>query len=294
MSGETLSTDVGEHDSHNTPLQGVIEAFGLKRMDIVRVANALASSMGLARSVSRNDLWRIERGQGEPKQNTILMIVGAIRELTGLAFRAGDLFRLEPAGAVESADGSNLYVPVFSGGDRWSQAWRISVPEGSPDDSFEKLYSEYGVLLRSVAARRYGLPMEDAEGVVQDVFLSYLQRQTHIRDARGWLYGAVRNRCIDYLRARSREIPLDAEHDETVDERAEIAHDKLVRLLTFSAVIARLGAKCQETLRRRYQGAGRDELAGKLSTTPGNVDQLLSTCRRLAAQTFRRLIPRSK
>src|SRR5262249_7320553 len=152
------------------------------------------------------------------------------------------------------------------------------------------LYSDYGALLRGVAMRRYGIPVADAEEIVQDLFSSYLQRQNHVRDARGWLYGALRHRCIDYLRARSRELPLEDDHDETIDERSEIARDKLIRELTFSAVIARLGEKCRETLRRRFfRGEGREELANNLATTPGNVDQLLSTCRRLAAETFRKL-----
>lgn len=60
----------------------------------------LAAKLGIpSPNISRNNLWRLETGQGEAKQQTILMIVGAIRELTGIAFRAGDLFRLEPAAA---------------------------------------------------------------------------------------------------------------------------------------------------------------------------------------------------
>lgn len=290
-----------ENDSHETPLHSAIKAFRIRRTDIVRAAKRLAPQLGVE-PISRNHLSRLERGQGDAGQSRILIVVAALRDITGIAFRAGDLFRLEPAEATsggpgawrasELADGRNLSVPVFSRGGSMSRIWRVFVPEetgSSPEQSFERLYAEYGALLRGVAMRRYGIPPDDAQEIVHDAFMAYLQRHTYIREARGWLYGTLRHHCIDYLRARGREIPLEAAHD-PADERPEIERDRLIRQLTFSAVIASLGPRCRETLRRRFfKGEDRHELAESLSTTPGNADQLVSTCWRRAAEKFRSL-----
>jgi len=171
------------------------------------------------------------------------------------------------------------------------------VPEetGISDQSFETLYREYGVLLRTIAIRRYNIPPHDAQAIVHDTFLAYLQRHTYVRDIKGWLYGTVRHRCIDYWRERDRECPLLPEHDETVDEGPQSTPEQWVRRLTVSAVIARLGEKCRETLRGYYfRDEKRSALADRLSTTPGNIDQLISICKRRAVELYRELTLRGK
>jgi RNA polymerase sigma factor (sigma-70 family) len=298
---------VAKREARETLLQGVIRAFGLRPTHIVRVARRLARELGIP-SISRYHLTRLSRGEAAATEDRIFIIVAAIREITDIAFRAADLFRLEPEATrdavarrprrVEGAGSSNLYVPIFSPRNGLSRAWRIFVPEETgmpPDDSFETLYREYGVVLRVIAIRRYGIPPDDAEAIVHDTFVGYLQRHTYIRDVKGWLLGATRHKCVDYWRAREREAPLLPEHDETVDQRPEAAHERLMRELTVSAVLARLGLKCRETLRRFFfEGEHQDALADRLSTTPGYIDQLISTCRRRAMELFRSLNLRIK
>lgn len=282
-----------------------MKTFQLRLTDIVRAGRTLSAQLGV-HAISRNNLARLVHGRAQPKQETILLLVAVFNHLTGQRFRAGELFPLEPVAvtgagqsrhAFERVDGSNVKVPISSGADRLAHAWRVRVPgetEGIGEDAFETLYVEYGALLRGVAMRRYGVPPDQAEEMVQDCFMSYLQRYTYVRDARAWLYGAVRHRCIDYLRVRGREIPLEPEHDAAIDERAELRRDGIIRQLTFSAVLARLGDKCRETLHGLYRGENQKVLAKKLSTTPGYVDQLISTCRRLAVDVFRSLKLRDK
>jgi RNA polymerase sigma factor (sigma-70 family) len=273
-----------------------MKVFGLRAADIVRAAKGQAAELGV-RSISRNQLTRLVQGRAVPRQNTILLLVAVFRHLTGRYILAGELFMLEPAmesasGGVaqvfDSADGSRISIPVSSGK---AQIWRVFVPEeteGTAGETFDTLFVEYGALLRAIAMRRYSIPPDQAEEIVQEVFIAYLQRHTYVRNVRGWLYGALRHRCIDYLRVRGREIPLEAEHD-PADERSDRARDSIVRELTFAAVLSRLGDKCRDTLRGYYLGDNQRDLAEKLSTTPGYVDQLISTCRRRAAEVFRSL-----
>lgn len=298
---------MGKREASETLLQGVIRAFGLRPTHIVRVARRLAAELH-SPSVSRYHLTRLCRGDAKnATQETIRIIVAAIRELTGRPFGAADLFDVQPAlvGApaarFESAEArvrSNLSIPLFSAGNRLSRIWRIAVPNEtgmSPDKAFETLYVEFGGLLRSTAVERYGVPPEEAETLVHDTFIAYLQRHTYINDVKGWLFITLRNRCVDYRRARQHETPLLPEHDGTVDEASEARVELWMRKLTLSAVLARLGEKCRESLQGYFcREERRNVLADRLATTPAYIDRLISTCRRRAVELFRTLTVRTK
>ena len=294
-------SQVTKRETRQTLLQGVIKAFRLKPTHIARVADRLAAENGIP-SISRNHIMRLSNGEASATEERIFILVAAISEMTGRVFRAADLFRLEPAmaggmpGAV--ADGSSVYVPLSSGGNRLSRIWRIFVPQDTglpPEESFERLYCEYGVLLRKIVMRRYGIPPDDAEALVHETFLKYLQRHTYIHEVKGYLYATTMHGCVDYWRARKREVPLLPEHDEAVDDRSRATFDALERDLTLSAVLARLGDKCRETLRGFFfRGERQDALADRLATTPGYIDQLISTCRRRAMELFRSMTTRSR
>lgn len=143
-------------------------------------------------------------------------------------------------------------------------------------DDFETMFVELGALLRGVAVRRYGIPAEVADEMVHECFTSYLQRQDHVHNARGWLYATLRHRCTDWLRDNGREAPPQSERD--------------YRDLVVAAVLVGLSDKDRRTLRAFYLGDNRSELAAELAA-PGHVDQLVSTVRRRAMEMFRSLGP---
>lgn len=273
----------------------MINAFGLKPTSILREADRIARETGVP-SISRTQLNRLRLGKQRATEERIFIVLAAIRELTGVELRAGELFALEPALAASYASREHGGVPaatVFSPGSRFAHFWRIMVaeePESSSDQAFETLYVEYGVMLRTIAMRGFGIPPDDAEALVHDCFIAYLQRHTCIRDVKAWLSGAMRNTCRHYLRDRKREAPLGPEHDATIDPAPQASLDAWIRKLTLASVLARLGAKCRETLRGYYLAdEAKEALADRLSTSPGYIDQLLSTCRRRAQELFRSL-----
>jgi hypothetical protein len=61
-----------------------------------------------------------------------------------------------------------------------------------------------------------------------------------------------RQRLEGYLRRRKREEPLLPEHDQKPDQAAEEKAERWMVNMTVAAVMARLGEKCRETLRRYY------------------------------------------
>jgi len=152
---------------------------------------------------------------------------------------------------------------------------------------FEALYTEYGVLLRGIAIRRYNIPPDDAEALVHDIFTAYLQRRDYVRELKGWLIGAIGNASKDYLRRRKREEPLLPEHDQRPDQAAEEKAERWMTTMTMATVMARLGEKCRETIRRYYfHEESKEAIAEQLATSPGYVLQLLVSCRRRVREIY--------
>ena len=276
-----------KREEHSTRLEEVITAFGLKPASIVRTADRIARERGVA-SISRAHLLRLRKRMMAATEEKIFILVMALRQMTGVMLRPSDLFVLEPSPAGPSLPsggyGEAVLPPVSSPGSRIAYLWRVLVaedPTQSSDQAFEALYAEHGALLRGIAVHRFSIPFDDAEALVHDCFVSYLERHTTVRDAKAWLCGAMRNTCIDYLRARRREAPLLPEHDETADPAARSSVDSWMWKLTFASILARLNVKCRETLRSHYlSDEPKQALADRLTTTPGYIDQLLSICRR--------------
>jgi RNA polymerase sigma factor (sigma-70 family) len=289
--------------ARSTPLSLVLAALGLKPVHVVEIADRIAAEIGFRRSISRQYFGRLRNGSARATEEKILLLVMAVRELTGYAIRASDLFTLEPAiagcaGPRLTPDsfthGSNTLVPISSTS-AGSRAWRAFVSDSigpAGDDAFEALYSEYGLLLRSIAMRRYGIPPDDAEALTHDTFIAYLQRHTRIQELKPWLMGAVCNAAKHYWRDRKREAPLPENVEETIDPAANCAADSWAWRITVAGLVARLGSQCRETLTRYYWAdESKEAIAATLSLSPGYVLHLLSSCRQRMREMLGR--PRS-
>src|ERR1043166_7296519 len=258
-------------DSRSTQLERDFAIFGLKPAHVADTAKPIPGLAGM-RGISRQHLLRIRRGRASATEEKIFLIVAAVPELTGYAIRAGDLFCLEPT----MAEGMPYLNPVSSPGSKG-----VALPQTPPpaDTEFEALYLQYGVLLRTIAMRRYHVPPDDAEALVHDTFIAYLERHTVIRELKPWLMGAVSNACKHYWRDRKREAPM----PETIEETPAGGEnaDEWAWRISVGAVVARPAEKGRETLRGYYwRGETNEHIAESLATSPGYVRQLLVSCRR--------------
>lgn len=264
-----------------TRLQQVIETLGLKPLQIVREAQRLAVALERP-AISRQHFLRCRTGRAAATEDKIYIIVAAMRSLTGLLFRPSDLFELEPpvGGSDERTDGVRRSI--------------VSQESGATDQ-FESLYSEYGLLLRTIAMRRYHVPPDDAEALVHDIFAAYLERSAYVHDAKGWLIGAIGNASSNYIRKRRPEAQLLPEHEEAIDGETEARIEGWMRHVTVTAMLSRLGDKCRETLRRYYlREESKEVIAEHLDTSPAYVLQLLVTCRKRAGEILRSLTGRKE
>jgi len=76
----------------------------------------------------------------------------------------------------------------------------------SPRDNFHDgggvaaIYEQHFDLLLGIAVRQFGLPEQQAETLVHDVFLSLLLVMERVGDREQWLVGAVCNASREHLR----------------------------------------------------------------------------------------------
>jgi len=89
----------------------------------------------------------------------------------------------------------------------------MAIPPTDQTD-FGALYTAHLPLLLGIAMRRFGVPRDEAEELVHDIFLSLIRRRQSVRDVRRWLVGAISHACRHRSRRLRRLEQLDADvHD---------------------------------------------------------------------------------
>ncbi|HWW61953.1 MAG TPA: sigma-70 family RNA polymerase sigma factor, partial [Thermoanaerobaculia bacterium] len=93
--------------------------------------------------------------------------------------------------------------------------------EADQGTTLDALYANARRVLHGIALRRFSLSPQEAEDVVQDAWLLFLEKRHGVRSARSWLAGTVANLCRRQLGRRhfERELNLDDLLEELVDER---------------------------------------------------------------------------
>ncbi|HVT03666.1 MAG TPA: sigma-70 family RNA polymerase sigma factor [Thermoanaerobaculia bacterium] len=142
-----------------------------------------------------------------------------------------------------------------------------------PASSVESLYEEYYALLRFLAAQRFQIPDDEINGLITEIFITFLERRTTVYEPKAWLVGAICHASRHYWRKHGKTDQLPVDYEQAVDQQD--ASDRVDAM----ALLARQSARCQELLKLRYlEGYSVAELAERLGTTPGYVKKLLHQC----------------
>lgn len=168
---------------------------------------------------------------------------------------------------------------------------------GSPADKpkstvggVEDAYRGHAARLREIAEKKFNIPPGDAEAIVNEVFTSYLTRRHAVRDARKWLVGAVCHASRAYWRSASKMLPMPDDVTEYVDPASGGLETRIVDRVTMSRALSQIGPKCREMLRMFYaEGYSAAEIAERLDTSTGYVEQLLHGCRKRVRAAYDRL-----
>lgn len=113
-------------------------------------------------------------------------------------------------------------------GDLLAEVEKLAAAQETLD--LEQLHLGLRRLLHSIPQKRYGLTADEAEDVVQQAWLLFLEKRDLIRTARPWLIGTVSNLCkrqIDLLRRRRETFVGDEALADFADLRVEPADNTI-------------------------------------------------------------------
>ncbi len=156
----------------------------------------------------------------------------------------------------------------------------MSLGNTAPERALERSLDELRPRLRRLFAH-HRIPPEDAEDILQQTLLAYLYKRDSVQDFDKWLLGAVRNRCLMYLRGHRRRFytAIDAAILDELAEQGVPPQEQNDFQRDLSRVVGQLTAKCRELLELRF-GLGYDppEAARRLGYRPSGIYKTIERC----------------
>jgi len=204
----------------------------------------------------------------------------------------------EPAAPSEGKatvlEQETLEVPATAAAESTGKAKRESAkpsravePHLLSADEIEVLYVEHRTLLLFIASRKFHIADGEAENLIQDVFLSFLQTCTRIDNVRSWLVAAMCNASRHFWRAQGRTESLPDDYANACDPKTWGTAEEHAMRLTMSKVVGYMQPKCRETLRLHYfEGRSANDIAKELETTPRYAEKLIHNCLRRAREIY--------
>lgn len=135
---------------------------------------------------------------------------------------------------------------------------------------------------------RFRIPSQDAEDILQDSLLAFLNHRDNVHNPEAWLIGTLRNRCFLYWRARRRQLweAVDSSLLVALAGETEPNQNGCAVRRDLSTAIRRLPKRCQSILHLRY-GLDCDnaEVAERLGYHTSSIRQITTRC--IAALTVK-------
>ena len=152
---------------------------------------------------------------------------------------------------------------------------------------FRKLYESFFVAL-CVFARNYSLEKEEAEDVVQEIFCRiYDDRMlfAELNSLKSYLYSAVRNRCLNYLRDKKRRHNHEACFLDTLKEGENWSDQALENEIyrQLNILLEELPPQCRNIFQRTLNG----DTSEKIATDLGLSIETIKTQRKKAKKLLR-------
>lgn len=171
----------------------------------------------------------------------------------------------------------------------------LPVPASPAADDVETLYLEHRSLLLYVACRKFRIGESDAENLIQEVFLSFLQTGTKIDNVRAWLVAAMCNASRHYWRAQGRIESLPEDFNDHSDPGSHGLADQFAMKMTVRQALDYLQPRCRETLWLHYfEGRSAGDVARELETTNRYAEKLIHNCLKRVREIYMNITSVSK
>ncbi|MDP9360448.1 MAG: sigma-70 family RNA polymerase sigma factor [Acidobacteriota bacterium] len=147
-----------------------------------------------------------------------------------------------------------------------------------PNDIGE-LYLRHRSLLLHVGCQKFHVPESEAEGLIQEVFLSFMTTTTRVENIRAWLVAAMCNASRHYWRVQGRTEGLPEDFDDHSDPSSNDIAETMAIVITMRQALEYLPPRCRETLHLHYyEGLSANEVAHSLDTTSRYAEKLIHNC----------------
>lgn len=156
----------------------------------------------------------------------------------------------------------------------------LPVPSPGPEpEEIGELYTKYWPLLLHIACRKFRIDEGDAEGLIQEVFVSFMTTTTKVENTRAWLVAAMCNASRHFWRASGRTESLPDDFDDHCDPRSGSIADQVAIEITMRQALDYLQPRCRETLYLHYyEGRSAVDVARELETTSRYAEKLIHNC----------------
>lgn len=165
---------------------------------------------------------------------------------------------------------------------------------GGAVTAFEEAYLRYAPRLQRIAIARFGIPAQDAEVLVQDVFFTYFQHKDSVESLERYLVGAICNASRNFLRKATTSKALFCDEEPCAATPGDELLNELERKRLLAQMLGRIGGRCREMLHRFYiNDEGTDTIAAELGLARGSVKVMMFKCRQRALDAYRSIMERS-
>ncbi len=110
----------------------------------------------------------------------------------------------------------------------------IEAAEAERGDDLDALYTDSVGTLQAIARGRFGFPSEDAQELIQETWLLYLEKRRGVHTPKSWLSGTIANLCRQEIQRRVRERGRNVEFPilevERNDDDVLAVHQALAKL----------------------------------------------------------------
>jgi len=142
----------------------------------------------------------------------------------------------------------------------------------SDDTNLEKLYLHTMRVLRSIPTRRFGLSADQAEDVVQDAWLLFLEKRGYVLTPRSWLAGTVSNLC---LRMIDRTRRMRSADDDAIFEEIPAGDAATDTRLIVDQAMSRLDSRSRELCHHiAIEGLSYADVSASMSLPLGSIGPL--------------------
>jgi RNA polymerase sigma factor (sigma-70 family) len=140
-------------------------------------------------------------------------------------------------------------------------------------EELQPLYDELEAVLMGTFARKFGMPAHDAEALLENVFLAFVQVQGQIDERQKWLVVSACEAAALWQRTNGRGVAGETQDGQSLDELGKA----ILQKLSVRDVLAALPAPQREAVRLcHFEKLTFEEIGARMGMTPGAAEELVN------------------